>query len=172
VAGLRYAVSFDDAAPQIVNMHADTENGTWQRRVSDNINLSTSRHTSNEPGYHALKYWMVDAGVVLEKLVVSTNGTLRPSYLGPPTDRFGEPPVLGGVAGSGATAGRAGMAGDLPASDGGRGASTAGLRAYGGGCACRASGGCSTRGCWALLLVPLAMARRTRVRARRSRPKE
>jgi hypothetical protein len=35
------------------------------------------------PGYHTLKFRMVDPGVVLEKLVVS-QGRLPESYLGPP----------------------------------------------------------------------------------------
>jgi hypothetical protein len=35
------------------------------------------------PGEHILKYWMVDPGVVLQKLVIS-HGDLPPSYLGPP----------------------------------------------------------------------------------------
>jgi hypothetical protein len=87
--GLRYAVSFDDAAPQIVNMHdegsldPDNYHPAWMGMVADNIQLSTSTHVLNTPGEHVLKFWMVDPGVVLQKLVVDTGG-LQPSYLGPP----------------------------------------------------------------------------------------
>ncbi len=91
--GLRYAVSFDDAAPVIVNMHdegslsPDTYAPAWMRMVSDNVQLSTSTHTVATPGEHVLKFWMVDPGVVLQKLVVDSGG-LKDSYLGPPESHF------------------------------------------------------------------------------------
>jgi hypothetical protein len=34
-------------------------------------------------GMHTLKYWLVDAGVVVQKFVVETK-KIKPSYLGPP----------------------------------------------------------------------------------------
>ncbi|UPL51019.1 glycosyl hydrolase 115 family protein [Hymenobacter sublimis] len=85
--GLRYAVSFDDEAPQIINLHtglvADNGNRPWERAVAENIIIKTSVHTLAAPGEHVLRFWRVDPGVVLEKLVVDMGG-LKPSYLGPP----------------------------------------------------------------------------------------
>jgi hypothetical protein len=81
--GLRYAVSFDDAAPQLVDLSADSTGKAWDLWVSDNVILATSRHQLARPGEHVLKFWLVDPGVVLQKLVVDAGG-VRPSYLGPP----------------------------------------------------------------------------------------
>ncbi|REH29664.1 glycosyl hydrolase family 115 (putative glucuronidase) [Kutzneria buriramensis] len=90
--GLRYAVAFDDQSPQVVDVIAATGsdstalNRAWERNTSDNINLTSTRHTIIAPGPHTLKFWMVDPTVVVQKLVVDTGG-LRPSYLGPPESR-------------------------------------------------------------------------------------
>jgi Glycosyl hydrolase family 115/Gylcosyl hydrolase family 115 C-terminal domain len=81
--GLRYAISFDGQPPTIVNIHAGENLQAWEKWVADNANLTTSEHQLDQPGEHVLKYWMVDPGVVLQKLVIDTGG-LRPSYLGPP----------------------------------------------------------------------------------------
>ena len=81
--GLCYAISFDDESPQTINIWADNSNQAWEQAVSDNIKVAVSEHKLNRPGVHVLKFWMVDPGVVLEKLIVDTGG-LRPSYLGPP----------------------------------------------------------------------------------------
>ena len=81
--GLRYAVSFDDQPPQIVDILAQNSLKDWEESVKDSARISESTHTLDKPGYHTLKFWMVDPGVVLEKLVVNLGG-VRPSYLGPP----------------------------------------------------------------------------------------
>jgi hypothetical protein len=78
--GLRYAVSFDDETPQVINMNKDQ---SWDQWVSDNIIIKDSKHKINSPGKHIFKYWMIDSGVVLQKIVVET-GDVKPSYLGPP----------------------------------------------------------------------------------------
>jgi hypothetical protein len=87
--GLRYAISFDDEQPQIINIH---ENDIvpdwkyawwWSQMVSDSIKIATSEHNITEPGEHVLKFWMIDPGVVLQKIVIDTGG-VKKSYLGPP----------------------------------------------------------------------------------------
>lgn len=91
--GLRYGVSFDDEQPQIVNMHeGDTVPDWkyprwWNEAVSNNIMIKTSKHSIEESGEHTLKFWMVDPGVVLQKIVIDTGG-LKPTYLGPPESFF------------------------------------------------------------------------------------
>ncbi|MBF9132464.1 glycosyl hydrolase 115 family protein [Plantactinospora sp. S1510] len=87
--GLRYAVSVDGAAPQVVNVTTSTGandttmNRQWERNTSNNVNVTTTVHPVDTPGVHTLKFWMVDPTVVVQQLVVDTGG-LRPSYLGPP----------------------------------------------------------------------------------------
>jgi Glycosyl hydrolase family 115/Gylcosyl hydrolase family 115 C-terminal domain len=81
--GLRYAISFDDQPPLIVDALADNTDKAWAAAVSDGVRKVTSSLTIAQPGYHTLKFRMVDPGVVLEKLVIS-QGQLPSSYLGPP----------------------------------------------------------------------------------------
>lgn len=82
-AGFRYAVSIDDGAPQIVDVHADTSLKFWEKTVSDGVTEFTTVHAVGAPGRHTLKYWALDPGLVLERLVIDAGG-LKPSYLGPP----------------------------------------------------------------------------------------
>lgn len=81
--GIRYAVSIDDAAPQIVSIHHDNTTQSWDEWVANSIIVTQSKHQVSKPGQHTLKVWMVDPGVVVQKIVVETTGA-KPSYLGPP----------------------------------------------------------------------------------------
>jgi hypothetical protein len=81
--GLRYAISFDDGVPQIIDALAQHTVKDWETSVKDGVRKVTSTHSPAGTGYHTLKFWMVDPGVVLEKLVVNLGG-VKPSYLGPP----------------------------------------------------------------------------------------
>jgi hypothetical protein len=85
--GLQFAVSIDDEQPQIINLNKEDNNvRTWGEWVSNNIIIKKSNHTISKEGKHVLKFWMVNPGVVLQKLVIDFGG-LKPSYLGPPETR-------------------------------------------------------------------------------------
>jgi hypothetical protein len=86
-AGLCYGISFDDQPPLIVNMHKDFTFSDWEESVRRNINVVSSEHMIVESGPHVLKFWAVDPGIVLQRIVVET-GDVRPSYLGPPESFF------------------------------------------------------------------------------------
>jgi hypothetical protein len=85
--GLRYAISFDDQPPQVIDALAHNSVQDWSIAVEDSVRKSVSRHSLSGSGYHVLKFWMVDPGLVLQKLVVDLGG-VRPSYLGPPESFF------------------------------------------------------------------------------------
>jgi hypothetical protein len=85
--GLRYAISFDDEPPQVINFHAGYNQPQWEASVRDSVRIITSRHSLTGSGYHTLKFWAVDPGLVIEKFVVNTGG-LKPSYLGPRESYF------------------------------------------------------------------------------------
>ena len=82
-SGLRYAISFNDEPPQVVNLHADTTLRAWERAVADNIIAPGTTHTIASPGQHVLKVWMVDPGVVLQKIVIEARD-IGSTFLGPP----------------------------------------------------------------------------------------
>ena len=80
--GLRFAISFDDQPSQIVDALAQNSEKDWAKAVSDGVRKVTTTLNVDGPGYHTLKFRMVDPSIVLEKLVVS-QGPIPASYLGP-----------------------------------------------------------------------------------------
>jgi hypothetical protein len=86
---IRYAISIDDEAPQTIDLSSGNEaTSAWNKMVADNIRISVSTFLIKRPGIHVLKYWLVDAGPVLQKIVLDVGGAL-PSYLGPPESPTG-----------------------------------------------------------------------------------
>ena len=59
----------------------------WEEWVSNAVAVQATSHTLVDTGAQVLKFWAVDPGVVLQRLVVETSGA-RPSYLGPPETRY------------------------------------------------------------------------------------
>jgi Glycosyl hydrolase family 115/Gylcosyl hydrolase family 115 C-terminal domain len=81
--GLRYAVAFDDEPPQVVHLHTNRSEHTWARRVTEGVAVHVTTHAPLAPGLHTLRFWALDAGVVLQRLVVDAGG-LQPGGMGPP----------------------------------------------------------------------------------------
>ncbi len=80
--GLRYAVSIDGGAEQIVNFngHYRGELGRWQ---GQSIIESETLHRIDRPGRHTIRVRVLDPGIILQKIMLDMGG-LRPSYLGAP----------------------------------------------------------------------------------------
>jgi hypothetical protein len=81
--GLRFGISFDDEPPQVVDALARNTLKDWETSVKDSVRKVVCQQAISQPGYHTLKFRMVDPGVVLEKIVVDFGGA-KPSYLEPP----------------------------------------------------------------------------------------
>ena len=79
--GLRYAVAFDDQTPQIVDLDTVEWSSQWSINVLQGAAISESTHTITAAGAHTLKIWMVDPGVVIDKIVI---GDAPAGRLGPP----------------------------------------------------------------------------------------
>jgi GH35 family endo-1,4-beta-xylanase len=81
---IHYAVAFDDETPQVIDLTTGNEDrGKWDKMVADNIRIAISRHRISTPGEHVLKFYLVDPGVVLQRLVIDAGGA-KTCYLGPP----------------------------------------------------------------------------------------
>jgi hypothetical protein len=82
--GLKYAVAFDNELPQVIVINKEDNNvRTWENWVANNIIIKTSAHNISKSGKHILKLWLLNPGVVLQKLVIDFGG-VKQSYLGPP----------------------------------------------------------------------------------------
>ncbi|AKD53894.1 glycosyl hydrolase 115 family protein [Spirosoma radiotolerans] len=83
--GLQYAMSVDDETPQIISLNKEdktSDKGIWNKWVSENIIIKSTTHKIIKSGKHTVKFWMVNSGVVLQKLVLDF-GSTEQSYLGP-----------------------------------------------------------------------------------------
>ncbi len=87
---LRYAIAIDSETPRMVDVDTAENDKTWAINVLRAAAIGKTEHKNISPGKHTLKIWMVDPGVLLDKIVVDLGG-LRSSYLGPPETIAGAP---------------------------------------------------------------------------------
>lgn len=84
---IRFAVSFNNDAPKYITNVPDKfrvhwSNPAWAETVVNQARHCTATLKIPKKGYHTLKVWMIDPGVVIQKIIIDTGG-LKPSYLGP-----------------------------------------------------------------------------------------
>lgn len=84
--GLRYAVSIDGGEEQVVNIngHYKGELGKWQ---AESIIETSSKFKISTTGRHTIRFRVLDAGIVLQKIMLDMGG-LKPSYLGAPQSQY------------------------------------------------------------------------------------
>lgn len=80
--GHRFAVSIDDEAPQVVNVNGNVTERQWEEAVALNAWSRTTRHRIAAPGPHMVKIWMIDPGLVFQRIHVLRPGAIL-GYLGP-----------------------------------------------------------------------------------------
>ncbi len=84
--GLRYAIAIGDETPQIVGVDAKEYSRAWMFNINRAAAQGQTKHRLGQ-GTQTLKIWMVDPGVVIDKIVVS-RGELPPSFVGPPPTKI------------------------------------------------------------------------------------
>ena len=84
---MRYAVSIDDGKAQVVQPNPLTHlwplPQMWYTMVADAAATNNTTHAIPEPGPHTLNLWLLEPGLVVQKVVIDLGG-VRDSYLGPP----------------------------------------------------------------------------------------
>lgn len=84
---LRYAISIDDEPLQIVHPRIDNEDGTvyfkgeqWCIDVLRNATHEKTKHQIIQSGKHTLRIYMIDPGVILDRILIDLGG-LKKAYL-------------------------------------------------------------------------------------------
>lgn len=93
---LKYAITFDAETPKVVQPIADTTGldgaalpAGWEAAVADSVwgltsgKSTTTTHDLSKAGKHTLKIWILEPGIVIQKIIIDFGG-VKQSYLGPP----------------------------------------------------------------------------------------
>lgn len=74
IYGVRCAVAIDDAEPVIVDFQTFGRSDEWKENVLRNAAIATADQIVDRAGKHTLKIWMIDPGVLLDKVLIDLGG--------------------------------------------------------------------------------------------------
>ncbi len=85
--GMKFAISVDEEKPKTVDTFECTtpvgHGKIWDLGVMQNCRLSRTEHSLAENQVHTLRIYMVDAGFVLQRLILECEGKLLECFIGP-----------------------------------------------------------------------------------------
>ncbi len=85
--GMKYAVAVDGNKEKIVDTFTNTtpvgHGKLWDLGVMQNCRITSTRHTLADQEVHTLRIYMVDAGFVLQRLIIECEGKLLECFIGP-----------------------------------------------------------------------------------------
>jgi len=76
---MRYAVSVDGGRPQVVNFRTVGRSSEWKQAVLSNAIARIIKVPALSAGKHVLKIYMIDPGVILDRITIDLGG-LQPFY--------------------------------------------------------------------------------------------
>ena len=68
--GLRLAIGLDDQPPQVITQNAPVGSPEWAQGVLDGVLTASVSLNVATAGEHVLRVYMMDAGVVLDRITV------------------------------------------------------------------------------------------------------
>jgi hypothetical protein len=77
--GMRYAVSIDDGPVEVVDCETFGRSEEWKENVLENSAERQLKYQQTDKGKHSLKIYMIDPGVVLDRITIDLGG-LKQAY--------------------------------------------------------------------------------------------
>ena len=85
--GVRCAVAIDDAEPVVLDFQTFGRSDEWMQNVLKNASVKSASQIINKAGKHTLKIWMVDPGVMIDRVLIDLGGW-KDSYSFPPETKM------------------------------------------------------------------------------------
>jgi hypothetical protein len=88
---MRYAIAVDNGAPKVVNFKTEGRSNEWKNNVLSNNAVRKISLTGLKPGKHQLKLYMIDPGVVVDRILINLGSNNKPAYSLVPETRIVKP---------------------------------------------------------------------------------